>query len=72
MNTGVFRKDVHDVLSKWCQALQQEIHQATNPYIHLKINQLDLHVQKEEEEEEEEGEEEKEALLASLSRPWSS
>ncbi len=56
MNTGVFRTDLYDVLSKLCQALQQEVPQASNPYAHLQINQLELQVQKEEQEEE--GEEE--------------
>ncbi len=54
MNTGVFRTDLNDVLSKWCQALQQEVPQSTKPYVHLQINQFELQVQKEEEEEEEE------------------
>ncbi len=52
---------LHDVLSKWCQALQHEIPQATKPYVHLPINQFELQVQKVEEEEEEEEMEEKEA-----------
>ncbi len=53
MNTGVFRTDLYDVLSKWYQALQQEVPQATKPYVSLQINQLELQVQKEEEEAEE-------------------
>ncbi len=61
MNAGVLRTDLHDVLSKWCQALQQEAPQATKPYVHLQINQLERQVQEEEKEEEGEEEEEKEA-----------
>ncbi len=38
--------------------LQQEVLQATKPYVHLQINQLELQVQKEEDEEEEEEEKE--------------
>ncbi len=56
MNTGVFRTDLHDVFSKWCQALQQEVSQATKSYVCLQINQLEFQVQDEEEEEEEEKE----------------
>ncbi len=41
-----------DVLSKLCQALQQEVPQATKPFVHLQINQFELQVQKEEEGEE--------------------
>ncbi len=54
--------NLHDILSKRCQALQQEVPQATKPYIHLQLNQLALQVQKEEEgaEEEEVGEKEEE------------
>ncbi len=54
MNTGVFWTDLHDVLSKWCQALQQEAWLATKPYFRLQINQLELEVQEEDEGEEEE------------------
>ncbi len=54
MNTGVFWTDLHDVLFKWCKALQQEVSRATKPYVHLELNQLELQVQKEEGEEEEE------------------
>ncbi len=53
MNTGVFRTDLHDFLSKLCQALQQKVPQATKPYVNLQINLLELQVQKEEEGEEE-------------------
>ncbi len=63
VNTGVFQKDLHDVLSKWWQALQQEDPQATKPYVHLRINQFNLQVQKEEEEEEEEEEEREQAEM---------
>ncbi len=58
MNTGAFRTDLPDVLSKWCHALRQEVPQATEPYVHLQINQVELQVQKQEEEEGEEEEEE--------------
>ncbi len=51
VDIGVFRSDLHDVLSKWCQ-----VPQATKPYFHLQINRLDRQVQDEEEEEEEEDE----------------
>ncbi len=44
VNTGVFQTDLHDVLSKWCQALQQEIPQAIKPYVHLQINQFELQI----------------------------
>ncbi len=35
---------LHDVLSKWCHALQQEVPQATKQYVHLQINQFELQV----------------------------
>ncbi len=41
--------------------MQQEVPQATKPYVHLQINQLELQVQKEEGKAEEEMREEKEA-----------